>query len=369
MFTTGQFRVFATEPSERVLARPRHLMQESRVDEAEDAYRALIATQPDLKLAWAEYFQLLRSQQRFEEALALAARAEAQFGADALPVALKGAALVELGRYREGLTALEAAAEIDPDLGMVWHEAGYAAYRLNEFPRALLALDRAFALEPHSGTLHLRGKILRQAGRHTAAEVAFEGAAESAEFAVQRIEAERQIGVTRRYAAFPGRPDTLSPSRRWFADTGAAVMTSPSGSGSPSTLELLDAFVELARWEGWRFTSLVRTDDWTGWTHVASALDLRIVDSLDSADGAVPLIVARRPYPGHVLWSRAEREVAVFEHGLTFALEQPGDMPTADVVATLDHQPRARLDLPAASEAVQHPESRLRGRRLRAATG
>ncbi len=366
MFTTGQFRIFATEPGERALAVPRHLLQEGRDEAAEDGYRTLIAMQPDLKLAWAEYFELLRIARRFEEALALAARAEAQFGEDALPVALKGAALVELGRYREGLTALEAAAQMDPDLAMVWHEAGYAAYRLGEFPRALLALDRAFALEPHSGTLHLRGKILRQAGRYTAAEVAFEGAAQSAEFAVQRIEAERQIGITRRYAAFPGRrPETLPDSRRWFAETGAVLLTA-SGEGPPPTDEnLLKAFAELARSEEWRFTSLVRTDSWIGWSQLASDLGLGIVDDLDAADGAIPLIVARRPHPSQVLWSRGEREVAVFEHGLTFVLEQPLEVPTADVIATLEGHRSTQLDLGAATEAVQHPESRLRGRRLR----
>ncbi len=96
-------------------------------------------------------------------------------------------------------------------MAMVWHEAGYAAWRLGELSRALMALDRAFALEPHSGTLHLRGKVLRQAGRYLAAEVAFEGAAQAAEFVIQREAAEREIAITRRYAAFPGtKPETLS---------------------------------------------------------------------------------------------------------------------------------------------------------------
>ena len=165
MFTTSQFRVFATEPSERALARARHLLRDASLDEAEEAYLELIDRQPDLKLAWCEYFEMLRGQRRFEEALALSAQAADQFGESALPLALKGAALVELGRYREGLVALEQAAARNPDFAMVWHEAGYAAYRLGEHDRALLALDRAFALEPHSGTLHLRGKILRGAGR------------------------------------------------------------------------------------------------------------------------------------------------------------------------------------------------------------
>src|SRR5262245_27509663 len=186
MHSTDQFRVFSGAPVDRLLSRPRRLLQESRMEEAEAAYQALLATHADLKQTWVEYFALLRHAQRHDEALALSERAAAQFGDDALPSALKGAALVELGRYREGLTALDEAARLDPDLGLVWHEAGYAAFRIGELSRALMALDRAFALEPHGGTLHLRGQVLRQAGRYLAAEVAFEGAAQAAEFPAQR---------------------------------------------------------------------------------------------------------------------------------------------------------------------------------------
>ena len=51
MFTTSQFRVFATEPSERALARARHLLRDASLDEAEEAYLELLDRQPDLKLA------------------------------------------------------------------------------------------------------------------------------------------------------------------------------------------------------------------------------------------------------------------------------------------------------------------------------
>src|SRR5207249_6050794 len=85
---------------------------------------------------------------------------------------------IELTRYRDALATLEQALEFDPDLALVWHELGYAAFRLGDRNRALLALDRAFGLEPHTETLRLRGRILRDAGRYQAAEVAYEGAAQ-----------------------------------------------------------------------------------------------------------------------------------------------------------------------------------------------
>src|SRR5204862_86894 len=82
-----------------------------------------------------------------------------------------------------------------------------------------------FALEPHTETLRLRGRILRHAGRYPAAEVAFEGAAQAAEHPEQREEAEREILATRRYAFYaPRRPDQLTPSEQWFAQTGVAAL-------------------------------------------------------------------------------------------------------------------------------------------------
>src|SRR5439155_22796519 len=119
--------------------------------------------------------------------------ARAQFGDSAIPLTLKAAALIELDSYREAVGILEQAVESDPDLALVWHGLGYAAFRLGDRNRALLALDRAFALGPHTETLRLRGRILRDAGRYQAAEVAYEGAAQAAEHAEQREAAEREI--------------------------------------------------------------------------------------------------------------------------------------------------------------------------------
>jgi tetratricopeptide (TPR) repeat protein len=366
MFTTSQFRVFATEPGERALARARHHLRTGQYAEAEDAYLELIEQQPDLKLAWGEYFEILRGERRFEEALALSAQAAAHFGDDAFPLALRGAALVELRRYRDGLVALEQAAARDPDFAMVWHEAGYAAYRLGEFGRALMALDRAFALDPHSGTLHLRGKILRNAGRYLAAEVAFQGAAEAAEFSEQRAEAARQVAITRRHAAFAGRkPSELTASQRWFAETGGAPLTVPGGAGSPSPEMLVSVLVTLVKEEGWRFTHLIATDEWDGWVALAAALSLPGHDGAALPLDAVPLVVGIRPGPQGSAWGRAAREVARSEEGLTFAVYQPLEGPAADVAGIINGSVPVRVDLGFTMEALQHPQSALRGRRLR----
>ena len=363
MYSTDQFRVFSGAPVDRLLSRPRRLLQEGRIEEAEAAYQALLATQPELKQAWVEYFALLRHAQRHDEALTLSERAGRQFGDDALPAALRGAALVELGRFREGLEALDHAAGCDPDLGLVWHEAGYAAYRIGELSRALMALDRAFALEPHGGTLQLRGHVLRQAGRYLAAEVAFEGAAQAAEFPAQRQAAEREIRRTRRYAAFPGfRPDTLTPSRRWFAETGAVPLSGSVGTPA-SDSELLEAFAELASEEQWSFTVLVAVDGWEQWGELATRLDVPVAHRIPADAAAIPLVAARSPA---ILpeWADLVDAPATLGRGLSLALELPAEATPAEVVGRLTGA-SGSVDPALALEAAQHPEGRLRNRILR----
>lgn len=363
MFSTDQFRVFPEAPVDRLLSRPRRLLQEGRVRDSESAYQTVITGHPEVRQGWIEYFALLRHAARHAEALALAEQAAAHFSDEALPAALRGAALVELGRYREGLSALDDAACRDPNLAMVWHEAGYAAWRLGELSRALMALDRAFALEPHSGTLHLRGKVLRQAGRYLAAEVSFEGAAQAAEFAVQREAAEREIGVTRRYAAFPGtRPDTLPPMRRWFAETGSTPLTGGQGEAAGETAIAM-AMVTLAKDLGWRFSVVVALDAWEGWYDLAQALGVPVAAARPEAIDAIPLVVARDPsaLPSWPVESQAPAELG---RGLSMALYHDGSLAPADVTGQLTSVPIHRVDLAFAVEAAQHPESRLSGRVL-----
>src|SRR5213593_537935 len=258
MRTTASYELFPDAPSERAMARARYLAREGRVADAEKAYRSVLAEHPDLKPCWAECFELLRSNGRTEDALRLAEGARAQLGDSAFALALKGAALIELERYREAIGTLEQALASDPDLALVWHELGYAAFRLGDRNRALLALDRAFALEPHTETLRLRGRILRDAGRYQAAEVAYEGAAQAAEHREQRTAAEQEIAITRRYAFYaPRRPEVLTPAERWFAETGTVVLASDDAAGVPPPASLAAAFVDLVRDSGWRFGQIV----------------------------------------------------------------------------------------------------------------
>ncbi|HEV2749409.1 MAG TPA: tetratricopeptide repeat protein [Gemmatimonadales bacterium] len=388
MRTTASYELFPDAPSERAIARARYLAREGRVADAEKAYRDLLVEHPDLKSGWAECFELLRGQGRKEDALRLADGARAQFGDSAFSLALKGAALIELERYREAIATLEQAVDSDPDLALVWHELGYAAFRLGDRNRALLALDRAFGLEPHTETLRLRGRILRDAGRYQAAEVAYEGAAQAAEHVEQRTAAEREIAVTQRYAFYsPRRPDELSSAERWFAETGSVVLASQEGTVVPDDAALAAAFLDLARDSGWRFGQVVTLGPpLPVWRTLADALHAPLVTSASFDPSVCPLVVAQRPpppppappQPVDAGWSTITAAVAEHASGLVFVLEQvspplpelPPSVAGADVIGVLadpgegGRRPQRPNIAHALSEA-QHPAGRLAGRRLK----
>jgi len=372
MRTTASYELFPDAPSERAMARARYLAREGRIADAEKAYREVLAAHPDLKPCWAECFELLRSHGRREDALHLAEGARAQFGDSAFPLTLKGAALIELERYREAIGILEQAVESDHDLALVWHELGYAAFRLGDRNRALLALDRAFALEPHTETLRLRGRILRDAGRYQAAEVAYEGAAQAAEHAEQREAAEREISITQRYAFYaPRRPEHLSPAERWFAETGTVVLAADTGSEVPDDAALVAAFVDLARDSRWQFGQVVTLGPaLPAWRTLADGLRAPLVARTAFDAAALPLVVAQRPLPGDAGWSELPPAVAR-GGGLVFVLEHGADAPAvsgADVIGVLSDAGRRwarRINVAHALSEAQHPAARVAGRRLK----
>src|SRR2546425_459057 len=234
MRTTASYDLFPDAPSERAMARARWLAREGRVADAESAYRGVLASHPDLKPCWAEYFELLR-------------------------------------------------------------------------------------------------RILREAGRYAAAEVAFEAAAQAAEHREQREEAEREILATRRYAFWaPRRPDDLQPAERWFADTGAVVLAPVPGPVPPSDEALAKAFAELAQYSGWHFGQVVAVGpNLPVWTPLAETLGAPLVgrDGGGVDPRAWPLVAALRPLASDAEWLAAVAAIAEAQAGPVVGPQHPAQAP------------------------------------------
>ena len=369
---TSSYAVFHYGPGEKVLAKARWFSREGKPAEAEQQYRLALTGDPELRAGWLELFELLRQRGRYADALDLARGAEAQFGPDAaMPLAIKGAALAELGRVGEAIEALEAALERDGNLALAWHELAYAAFRAGEYSRALLVLDRAFTLEPHTDTLLLRGRILREAGQYDAAEVAFEGAHQSAEHDVPRREAAWEILATRRAAALGGkRPRDFTARERAFADLGAVLLdggaeTLPGGDHGAIVGVLaacLGAFTRLAGTLGWPVTacSAVHPEDEPLAQALGRAIGVQVLPAAAVGAGDRPLLVT--VHGDGEEWRKQLARLDRWKSGYAFALTQPADtLDPADIVGTLRCRGEAPAIHPVALRALQAPAGSAAG--------
>ena len=356
MRLTSSFAVFRFDPGERDLARPRWLARERKLAEAEEEYRRVLDRNPDLYAGWQELFELLRRSRRYHDALDIAAAAARHWGDDAaMPHTLRGAALVDLGRIGDGIAALQRAISLDDALGLAWHEYGYASYRAGHHGEALLALDRAFALEPHTDTLMLRGRIFRDGGRYDAAEVAFQGAMQATDHDVPRHEAEREIHATRRAAALgERRPRDFSPREQWFAVKGGILLCARADGATlgESLTRAVGEFAGLAAEVGWNPAAVAGAipADQALAEFVAATLGVPALGSatLDPADR--PLLVTVRNDGGEQ-WKKQVERLGRWRSGYAFALVEPPDTDEgADVVGLGADVPDRRIE--AALEAA-----------------
>lgn len=337
MRLTSSFAVFRADPGEQDLSKARWYGRDGKIEAAVQEYRAALQRNPDMAAGWMELFELLRRAGRLDEALQVALESGRQFGPEAaMPLALEGAALAELGRVKEAVASLEGALERDGNLALAWHELAYAAYRVGEFARALLALDRAFALEPHTDTLMLRGRILREAGQYEAALVAFEAAHQSAEHDVPKRDAEREMAATRRAAALGGkRPRDFTARERLFAETGSAVLIADAnGDPAEQLSRAVLAVPALVRHVGWHPGAVagVRDLDLPLAQYLAHALGAHLVAAaaLDPADRPLVVTISNN---GAAEWEKQTQRLVRWRAGTSLALVQaPGTGDPADLV-------------------------------------
>src|SRR2546425_82748 len=174
--------------------------------------------------------------------------------------------------------------------------------------------------------LHLAEGARAQFG-DSAFPLTLKGAAQATEHTEQRLGAEREIAITRRYAFYaPRRPEDLSPAERWFAETGTVVLAPDLGADVPDDAALVTAFLDLARDSRWRFGQVVTLGPALPvWQALADGLGAPLVGRAGFDAAAVPLVVAQRALSGDAGWSALQAAVARDGTGLVFVLEHAVD--------------------------------------------
>jgi len=113
-----------------------------------------IALDPEFAHPWNGKGNVLRSLNRYDEALVAYERAIALDPEFAYPWNGKGSVLRSLNRYDEALVAFERAIALDPEDSYPWNGKGNILSDLERYEEALVAYERAIALDPESAHLH-----------------------------------------------------------------------------------------------------------------------------------------------------------------------------------------------------------------------
>ncbi|MDR3525921.1 MAG: sulfotransferase [Rhizomicrobium sp.] len=124
------------------------LHSQSRLREAEEKYRALLAVAPNHGAALHRLGLVCIQAGRLEEAKNFLQRAAAAAPADAAVHHHLGLLLLRLGFPSDAAREAEAALERNPDLAEAWSTLGAARTALGETDKALACLNRAIALSP-----------------------------------------------------------------------------------------------------------------------------------------------------------------------------------------------------------------------------
>ena len=148
-----------------------------RLDDAEQAYAAILAAHPDNPRALHNYALLLISRGRFEAAEALVARLPGSPKSERLAVQLHqrwGMALMAGGQDAAAEAQLERARDLAPDDPETHSDLGLLRLRLRRPVEARESLERALAIAPGHAMARVNlGSALRQLGLYEAAEEAY----------------------------------------------------------------------------------------------------------------------------------------------------------------------------------------------------
>jgi tetratricopeptide (TPR) repeat protein len=141
------------------------------------AVAALPALAADEAAVLRQRAEQLAAADKCEEALPRAQRARELDPRDARAVLVEGRCLLRLGKYRESLTPLTAARDLDPKLPGVSADLAQAHYHLDEIDAASAELDAAERENPNDARTQLyRGLVLSRQAKQRDAALAFDRA-------------------------------------------------------------------------------------------------------------------------------------------------------------------------------------------------
>jgi protein O-GlcNAc transferase len=151
---------------DRLVAQGQQLQQGGRLKEASEAYRRILAVDPDHAEAYHLLGLLMHQVGSNAEAAELIGKAVALAPGDATYRSNLGVVLKEAGRLEEAVISYEAALRIDPGLAQTHSNLGVGLLGLGRVEDAIAAQHRALALMPDYSQAHANlGLALVEAGR------------------------------------------------------------------------------------------------------------------------------------------------------------------------------------------------------------
>jgi tetratricopeptide (TPR) repeat protein len=159
-------------PDPRAIGALVALVGQERLDEAERETRALIERHGEVGVLWKILGVVLLRQGR--DAVAVLAKAAAMLPDDAEAHGNLGAALHDLGRWREAAPSLRTALQLNPRLPEAHRHLGNACLGLGDFEAAIAAYRGALGVDAGDGDAANRlGNALRDTGRLREAAAAY----------------------------------------------------------------------------------------------------------------------------------------------------------------------------------------------------
>ena len=208
------------------LARALHL--DTKLGEAEEAYREAVRIQPELGEAWLHLSEILVEQGRLEEALATLEGLERARGGGPNLDYQKGFILSKLGRFDAAQTFLRHSLAARPGNADAWYGLGINAQRQGRDEEAAVAFSTALRHDPaYTDALFNLGNAMARLGRAAEAEQALARFASVNEAQEQGRARQARLRTLRRGAEMDLQGERLDAVQRQIDEAGELAPALP----------------------------------------------------------------------------------------------------------------------------------------------